>query len=84
MPPPLQVTAFSSREEVEAARAARRSHPLFASVCLSLLTEVINSRLFTTVNAPLRPVVAGTPLASVHSFPSSVSSIESRGLLETL
>ncbi len=50
VPPPAQVGAFGSREELEAARAARRSHPLFASVCLSLLTEVINSRLFTTVS----------------------------------
>jgi hypothetical protein len=37
--------------QAELARAAgiRRAHPLYSSVTLSLLTEIINSRLFTTV-----------------------------------
>jgi len=33
--------------------SARRAHPLFASVSLALMTEVINSRLFTTVRDAL-------------------------------
>ncbi len=37
-----------------AAEASRRKHPLFASVMLMLLTEIINSRLFTTVREPSR------------------------------
>ena len=49
-PPPIP-SPFAPREELEAAKVARRSHPLYASVCLGLLTEIVNSRLFTTVRA---------------------------------
>ena len=43
-PPPMAPQA-----ELARATAIRRAHPLYASVTLSLLTEIINSRLFTTV-----------------------------------
>ena len=33
--------------------ALRRGHPLFQSVTLMLLTEIVNSRLFTTVRDTL-------------------------------
>lgn len=33
--------------------AARRAHPLYATITLMLLAEVINSRLFTTVRDSL-------------------------------
>ena len=33
--------------------AQRRAHPLYMSICLSLMAEVINSRLFTTVRDAL-------------------------------
>ena len=46
--PPIP-SPFAPRAEIEAAEALRRSHPLYASVCLQLLTEIVNSRLFTTV-----------------------------------
>lgn len=36
-----------------AAEATRHNHPLFSSVVLMLLTEIINSRLFTTVSAEM-------------------------------
>lgn len=42
------LTDAAARAEAE---ASRRQHPLFASVMLMLLTEIINSRLFTTVSA---------------------------------
>ena len=35
------------------AAEVRRAHPLYASIALGLLTEVINSRLFTTVRDTL-------------------------------
>jgi hypothetical protein len=46
IPPPNATPA-------ELARAAqiRRAHPLYADVSLRLLTEIMNSRLFTTVRA---------------------------------
>ena len=40
---------FGLRAEIEAAQRIRQSHPLYASMCLQLLTEITNSRLFTTV-----------------------------------
>ncbi len=43
------VRAGASAEERAAATAARRAHPLYSSCVLMLLTEVVNSRLFTTV-----------------------------------
>lgn len=39
--------------ERERQRQIRQSHPLYASVTLGLLTEIINSRLFTTVRDTL-------------------------------
>jgi Peptidase M16 inactive domain len=52
VPPPLPPPT-ASREEIAAAQRIRRAHPLYASVTLSLLTEVVNSRLFTTVRDAL-------------------------------
>lgn len=51
-PPPALVPGASA-EEIEAAQVARRMHPLYASATLGLLTEMINSRLFTTVRDTL-------------------------------
>lgn len=63
--PPIP-SAFAARAEIQAAQQIRRSHPLYASVCLQLLTEVINSRLFTTVRpgaaSGLRGSVSGRVL----------------------
>ena len=42
-----------TRHATPPARAARRAHPLYADVALSLLAEVVNSRLFTTVRDAL-------------------------------
>ena len=54
IPPPNATPA-------ELARAAqiRRAHPLYADVSLRLLTEIMNSRLFTTVRCSGR--AHGTP-----------------------
>ena len=51
-PPPALRPDASPAEAAEAA-AERRAHPLYASVTLGLLTEIINSRLFTTVRDTL-------------------------------
>ena len=66
---PVVVSAFAPRAEIEAAQRLRRSHPLYASVCLQLLTEVINSRLFTTVCIPfqLKPWPSPSPTAQTSS-----------------
>jgi predicted Zn-dependent peptidase len=53
VPPPPTPPATASADDLAAARAARRAHPLFADVSLSLLAEVVNSRLFTTVRDAL-------------------------------
>lgn len=46
---PYSVPLNATAEEHERAKAIRRAHPLFRDVNMRLLTEVINSRLFTTV-----------------------------------
>jgi predicted Zn-dependent peptidase len=51
--PPMLVPAGSSPNLVAKATQIRRAHPLYASVTLGLLTEIINSRLFTTVRDSL-------------------------------
>ena len=38
-----------SAADVAHARDIRKAHPLYADVSLRLLTEILNSRLFTTV-----------------------------------
>jgi predicted Zn-dependent peptidase len=53
VPPPPTVAPNAGAAELAAAAAARRAHPLFADVSLSLLAEVVNSRLFTTVRDAL-------------------------------
>ena len=50
-PPPLAPGA--TEEEVDRNRELRRQHPLYASATLGLLSEMINSRLFTTVRDTL-------------------------------
>jgi hypothetical protein len=50
-PPPLAPGA--SEADVQRARELRRQHPLYASATLGLLSEMINSRLFTTVRDTL-------------------------------
>jgi predicted Zn-dependent peptidase len=40
-------------QELARAQHIRRSHPLYPMITLSLLTEVLNSRLFTTVRDAL-------------------------------
>ena len=53
-PEPKLVNPFGQPSSVAAAAtAARRSHPLFPSVALSLLAESLNSRLFTHVRDTL-------------------------------
>ena len=52
---PYKVPLSAGAEEHERARQVRRAHPLFRDVSLRLLTEVINSRLFTTVGLPCPP-----------------------------
>ncbi len=47
-PPPPQVSYPNQLARQQAAEA-RRKHPLYMSCILLLLTEIINSRLFTTV-----------------------------------
>jgi hypothetical protein len=47
-PPPATNPAAAA-----AATAARRAHPLYATITLQLLSEVVNSRLFTTVRDSL-------------------------------
>ncbi len=44
VPPPNATAAQLTR-----AAEIRRAHPLYADVTLRLLTEIMNSRLFTTV-----------------------------------
>ena len=51
--PPPALPPRAAPADVAAARERRRAHPLYASVTLELLKEVINSRLFTTVRDSL-------------------------------
>ncbi|KAI8464353.1 MAG: LuxS/MPP-like metallohydrolase [Monoraphidium minutum] len=51
--PPPALPPRPAPAEVAAAREQRRRHPLYASISLELLKEVINSRLFTTVRDSL-------------------------------
>ncbi|KAG2437818.1 hypothetical protein HXX76_005438 [Chlamydomonas incerta] len=51
--PPMPTKAMMDPNTRADAEASRRNHPLFASVMLMLLTEIINSRLFTTVRDSL-------------------------------
>ena len=50
--PPLHPPAHAAPAELARAAQVRRAHPLYADVSLRLLTEIMNSRLFTTVRAP--------------------------------
>ena len=52
-PPPPALPPNAPPEALAAAAAARRKHPLYPSVALGLLTEIINGRLFTTVRDTL-------------------------------
>lgn len=54
--PPLRPAPMAPQAELAAAAALRRAHPLYATVTLALLTEVVNSRLFTTVEHPPPPL----------------------------
>jgi len=51
--PPVFVPATAPAERKKTAMELRRRHPLYTSVTLMLLTEIINSRLFTTVRDTL-------------------------------
>ena len=41
----------ASSAQIERNTQIRRAHPLYADVSLRLLTEIMNSRLFTTVSS---------------------------------
>lgn len=51
--PPVLVPPTATPEVRMAAMAQRRRHPLYRSVSLQLLSEIMNSRLFTTVRDSL-------------------------------
>jgi predicted Zn-dependent peptidase len=51
--PPIALPMNPTPEQVREAAAVRRAHPLYASVTLGLLSEIVNSRLFTTVRDTL-------------------------------
>ena len=51
--PPPPPAPGATEEEIERNRELRRRHPLYASATLGLLSEMINSRLFTTVRDTL-------------------------------
>lgn len=51
--PPVVLGPEATPAQVAEAARIRRAHPLYASVTLGLLTEIINSRLFTTVRDTL-------------------------------
>lgn len=51
--PPMLLPPDASPALAAKAAETRRAHPLYASVTLGLLTEIINSRLFTTVRDSL-------------------------------
>lgn len=51
--PPMLLPPNATPAAVAAATAIRRAHPLYPMVTLSLLTEILNSRLFTTVRDAL-------------------------------
>eukprot|EP00798_Chlamydomonas_sp_ICE-L_P019761 gene19761-26455_t len=53
LPPILFVPASASKADRDLAVQRRRQHPLYCSVTLMLLMEIINSRLFTTVRDTL-------------------------------
>jgi len=55
---PGQLAVAATAAEQAAAREVRRAHPLYADVTLRLLTEILNSRLFTTARRPARPARA--------------------------
>ena len=48
MVPPLVLSPGASSDEVARAAAVRKAHPLYSTITLQLLQEVINGRLFTT------------------------------------
>jgi predicted Zn-dependent peptidase len=52
-PPPPPPPPGAPPAELAAAADARRAHPLYAAATLAVLTEVMNSRLFTTVRDTL-------------------------------
>lgn len=51
--PPVMVPPTASPQAKAAAAVKRQQHPLYGTVTLFLMTEVINSRLFTTVRDSL-------------------------------
>lgn len=51
--PPPPPAPGATQEEIDRNRELRRRHPLYASATLGLLSEMINSRLFTTVRDTL-------------------------------
>lgn len=72
--PPLLPGPSATPTELAAATAARRAHPLYASVTLGLMTEIINSRQVLLRQPPLpsrRASALSTPCAArcplIHS-----------------
>jgi hypothetical protein len=71
IPPATAEPLDATPEAMAAATRARRSHPLFSSITLMILTEIINSRLFTTVRDALgEPPSTKNSLLSVVERPS--------------
>lgn len=50
---PSRPSPMASQQEIAEAAAVRRAHPLYGTVTLMLLTEVLNCRLFATVRDAL-------------------------------
>lgn len=53
VPPKAPEAMEKTPEALAAVASIRRAHPLYSSITLMLLTEIINSRLFTTVRDAL-------------------------------
>lgn len=74
-PAPVPVAATAA--EQAAAREVRRAHPLYADVTLRLLTEIMNSRLFTTVRlllaCPARRTIQAMSSADVGHKPRRIA-----------
>lgn len=65
--PPQVLPPNASSAQIDRNTHIRRSHPLYADVSLRLLTEIMNSRLFTTVSLLTLATSCGTRIASACS-----------------
>lgn len=72
VPPSVPPPNATAAQLVRAAQI-RRAHPLYADVTLRLLTEIMNSRLFTTVRFRSSPVSPILTIVSITVYSEALS-----------